>query len=118
MDKVSSALLFWQLVEVSLVELYLWEPVAAHDKVLQLRGRMTEAAIAQDVTYHLQPLQVAGDIANVFEPISDSVLNAYQRLEKRITAQWSRDAMSEEEGIPKSRLNASRGSRAVAALAR
>jgi hypothetical protein len=108
MDTVSNALLFWRLVEVSLVELYLWEPVAAHEKVLHLRGRMTKAAIAQDVTYHSQPLHVAGDIAHDFEPMSDSLWSAYQQLEKRVTAEWLRNSPAEQAAFQEAPLEASK----------
>jgi hypothetical protein len=97
MDTVANALWFWRLVELSLVELYLWEPSAAHKKVLRLRGSMTKAAIAQDVTYHLQPFQVASDIAGAMGPMSDALWNAYKQMENRVSTEPSRNSVSEDE---------------------
>ena len=118
MDSVSNALLFWQIVEESLVKLYGLDPSAAHVDVVRLRGRMTKAAIAQDVTYHMQPLHVANDIARGAKPISDAEFKAYQKLVRRVTAEWPQTSIHRETKDRKPRVNASKGSRPVAALSR
>lgn len=117
MDIVANAQMFWQIVELSLVQFYGWESAAAHSRVLNLRGKMTKAAIAQDVTYHSEPLNVAGDIARNLEPVSDTVWNDYQDLVRRVTAEWTLNSTPVEE--PASlRQAASRKTHPVAALSR
>jgi len=106
MDSVENAKLFWRIVEHSLVDLYGWQPSAARDKVLRLRGRMTKAAIAQDLSYHSQPLHVASDIAQVVKPISDAMLAKYEELVKRVTGERSGPSVFEEGKGRKPSLNA------------
>ena len=118
MDAVANALLFWDIVEASLVELYRWDRAVAHAKVLQLRGRMMKAAIAQDVAYHWDPLNVASDIAHVVAPMSDAMFEAYQELVKRITAQRSDESFSEESTKRKPRADTSEKAHTIAAMSR
>jgi hypothetical protein len=118
MDVIREALLFWKIVEASLVEFYGWEPDAARVRVLEVRGRMTKAAIDQDISYHFEPLNIAGDLANVFGPSSDEMLQSYHALVRRVTAQCSVDAVAKKAKARKPRLTVSKPVRSVAALAR
>jgi hypothetical protein len=119
MDAVEEALLFWNIVEESLVELHGWDRNAAHERVLRLRGRMTKAAIAQDVTYHSQPFHVASDIAHGRAvPVTNAMVRRYLAVAKRVTEQRSQMQNPADAVLTKPRTSASRKSHPVAALTR
>ena len=81
MDWVENALLFWKIVGETLVRVYGFEPEAADESVLAVRGTMTPRGIARNLTYHSQPLHVAANIAGVIK-IKDSQLRAYKQILK------------------------------------
>jgi hypothetical protein len=118
MDAVANALLYWQIVEACLVELHHWDPAVAHAKVLRVRGRMTERAVARNITYHLPPFSVASDLAHVIEPVSDAKWSVYQELATRVTAAWQAEAQPENPKTRKPSVNAWTKARAIAALSR
>jgi hypothetical protein len=84
MTTIESAMLFWDVVAATLVELYGFEPADARSRIGKLRGKMTTRAIDRDLTYHWQPLQVAGDIANSFETMTDRQLAVYNAIVERL----------------------------------
>ena len=95
MNSVSEARRFWRIVEESLVILYGVEHSSAHARVLRVQGRMTKAAIAQDVTYHAEPLHVAGDLAHTLAPVSDAMLKAYDEIISRVAGEADTQVTSE-----------------------
>lgn len=79
MSTIENALKFWVVVEECLVELFGFERELAHSRVVQVQGKLTEAAIRQDVSYHFEPLHIASNIAHV-DIIPPATEEAYTRL--------------------------------------
>lgn len=79
MQSVSDAIEFWKVVEVCMVELYSVGRERARAEVLRVQGKLTEAAIRQNVVYHSEPLYIASDLAGVIK-VSSEIEAAYERL--------------------------------------